>query len=264
MYLNSKSIAKHINSLTEKLDSNLDTLVSKPGKETIHDIRTTTRRIQALTELLPKSIRKKAKVTTYLARSRALFKATTPIRDIDIIQSKLQTFEQYAEVKRVLEAQKERRENLFKVARKAANNLKETEAPRFKSSQISQSKLAKRKKKLTRKYQSLLARQMKILLAKPTIEQLHEFRKNCKMLRYTLEADRGKIDPLMKMLVKIQMDLGVVMDVQAVLNTILALPASEASTVVTSELNAEKEEANTDYLTIRRKLESSIEVVPKE
>ena len=75
--------------MTDKLNSKVVAFVSIPEEETIHDVRTTTRRIQALTELLPKSVRKKGKLETYLGRSRALFKATTEIRDIDVIQSKL-------------------------------------------------------------------------------------------------------------------------------------------------------------------------------
>lgn len=249
---------KHLSSTTEKLDSEVIAFLSKPQEETIHDVRTSTRRVQALAELLPKSIRKKSKVTVYLARARALFKATTPIRDIDIVQSRLKKFEQNPGIKQLLEQKRKARERLLKTAYKAAYSLKNTGVPRFKSSQITQSKLLKRKKKLLRKYQSVLEKQMKILLSNPSVEQLHDFRKNCKMLRYTLELDSRKRDPLLAQLVKMQGALGVVMDVQATLGALSALPASEAFGTIMAELNAEKEKANGDYLAIELKFASSL------
>ena len=239
------------------MDSKVTDLLSKPDEETIHDVRTTTRRIQALMELLPKNIRKKSKVTVYLARASTLFKTTTPIRDIDIVQSKLKKFEQDPEVKQLLDQKKKTREELLKIAYKAANSLKKSEMPSFKISQIAQSKLSKRKKKLLRRYQSIIEKQMKILLADPTIEHLHEFRKNCKMLRYTLEVDSAKKNPLMSQLVKIQGYLGVIMDVQTTLGALSSV-SREGLGTITEELIAEREKANGNYLAIKPKFASSL------
>ena len=244
--------------MTEKLDTTVDALLSRPEEKTIHDIRTTSRRIQALTEILPKSIRKKTKVRTYLACARALFKTTTQIRDIDVVQSKLNRFEESPDVKQLLEEMKKTRENLLKATYKAADSLRKMGIPKFKANQISESKLSKRRKKILRKYQSILEKQMKVLLASPTLEKLHEFRKNCKMLRYTLELDSRKTDPLMTQLVRIQGSLGVVMDVQATLNSLSGLSASEALEKIIADLTEQREKANEDYLAMKSKLSSSL------
>ena len=117
--------------MNEKLQSKISALLSKPDAETIHDIRTTSRRIQAYTDLLPKSVRKKSKVVLYITRVRTLFKATTKIRDLDIIQEKLKKFETDPEVKLILDQQKTR-EDLLTAAIKIASTLKKAGAPRVK------------------------------------------------------------------------------------------------------------------------------------
>lgn len=244
-----------LSSMSERLESKVNAFLSHADQETIHDIRTTSRRIQAYADLLPKGIRKKSKLSLYLTHVRALFKSTTPIRDIDVVESKLQKFETNPDVKQILDEKKRSREDFLKVAYKAVNNLKKVRAPRFKTYRVSESKLSKRKRKVLRRYRAVLARQLK--LASPTIEQLHEFRKNCKMLRYSLEVDSKK-NTLMSQLVKIQGDLGIAMDVHATLTALSTLPANDASSKIITVLKEEEENANADYVLSKSKLASSI------
>ena len=239
--------------MNEKLESKIYILLSKPDAETIHDIRTTSRRIQAYTDLLPKSVRRKSKVALYLTRVRTLFKATSPIRDLDIIQEKLKKFETDPEVKLILDQQKTR-EDLLAVAIKIASTLKKAGAPRVKVGEIPQSRLSKRKRKILRKYESLLTRQIKV--ENPTIEHLHDLRKNCKMLRYTLEVDSKRVQ-LRPFLVKIQGDLGVIMDVQTTL-TALSKLSSAISAAITADIEVEKDNATRNFVANKPKLLSQL------
>ena len=95
----------------------------------VHDVRTSIRRIEASFNLLPKNIRKKQIVSNYLTRTKSLFKATSPIRDIDIAEGKLKKFETITGIPDLLKRNEEKRAQLLSVAMKAAGTLEKTPIP---------------------------------------------------------------------------------------------------------------------------------------
>jgi CHAD domain-containing protein len=77
--------SRNINRVYEKLDNYLE----NPTKESIHDMRTSLRRLEATYKSNTKQIRKKKKFKSFAETGRELFKINSKIRDTDIIIEKL-------------------------------------------------------------------------------------------------------------------------------------------------------------------------------
>ena len=243
-----KNFAKSLSGSTDKLDSKLKTFLAKPNVKNVHDVRTSIRRVEASFRLLPKNIRKKPNVSSYLTRTRILFKATSPIRDIDIAEGKLKKFETIAGILDLLKRNEEKRAQLLSVAMKAAGTLGKTPRPNIKPSQISESKLSRRRKKIERKFEDSLHDQIAVVLSNPKPEKLHEFRKNCKMLRYSLELDSNrKKKKLVATLEQLQTTLGSVLDDYMTLRFLSDSSLGDAAAPIVSELNAAKDKGYTKF-----------------
>src|SRR4051812_30215632 len=71
-----------------RVDDRLDKYLIDPNENNIHDIRTSTRRLEAAFLASPKQMRNK-KITQYVKESKRLFKANSEIRDFDVIIEKV-------------------------------------------------------------------------------------------------------------------------------------------------------------------------------
>ncbi|MDG6923929.1 MAG: CHAD domain-containing protein, partial [Nitrososphaerota archaeon] len=208
------------------------------SEKVVHDLRTTTRRIEASLKLLPKDLRRSQAISRYLGHSKSLFKATSQIRDIDIIRVTLREFETIPEVSDLLKKNEEKRQHLLIACTRSARRFQNTKIPKIKTNMISESKLTKRKKKLVKRLVENLQVQSSVMLANPTLEELHEFRKNCKMLRYIVEIYLSKKEKrLLVTLKKLQTLLGSMMDAQATLQ-FLSQSSSEAIGPIREQVNS--------------------------
>lgn len=137
---------------------------------------------------------------------------------------------------------------------KSARSLERTPVPQIKASQISESKLARRRKKIERKFEDYLDHKVAIMLSNPTPEQLHDFRKNCKMLRYALEIDSNKKkEKLEATLEDIQTILGSVMDDYTTLRYLSESSIGEVVAPLVDELNAAKDREYTRFVRILKR-----------
>ena len=68
-----------------RVSNKLNDYITNPDEKNIHDIRTSIRRLDACYKTLPKKIRNKKQVKTYVDKSRDLFKINSQIRDFDVI-----------------------------------------------------------------------------------------------------------------------------------------------------------------------------------
>lgn len=255
-----KGFARDLSGLTDKVESRVKALIAKPTPNNIHDIRTSIRRIEASFNLLPKNVRKTKSVSAYLARAKSLFKTTSSIRDIDIVALHLKKYETITWIQELLKKNEHKRSQLLVAATRSARLFEKTPAPNVKASQISESKLAKRRKKLEKKFEKILRDQTSTMLFSPKPEQLHEFRKSCKMLRYTLEFESNKKrkKPLAS-LENLQTILGSMMDGYITLEHLSQASLGEAASQIIDQLNAAKDK---DYAKFAAILKRRFEVEP--
>lgn len=200
--------------------------------------------MQALFRLLPKNLRRKGKATRFLASSKRVFKATSQIRDIDITEVKLRQFETYTGFPEFLGLQKEKRVSLLRNANKSSQTLKKTAIPKFKVGQLSDSKLSKREDKIIARLQVQLKSEVGKVLGSPTEDQLHDFRKTCKMLRYSLEVDSRKNKDDLSVLKKLQEILGSVLDNYTTLRYLSDSSLRDSAKPIVEKLKSENEAAS--------------------
>jgi CHAD domain-containing protein len=155
--------------------------------ESVHDTRTALRRLESRAEIIPKHSRKRN--AKYLKLCRKLLKATTKIRDLDIILLKLSNYpelegnELIAEIK---DKRKSKAESSLKLARKLTNY-----AVKFDSKQLTERKLYQRFEKLSNRLNRKIESLLPVIVNHPNRDkELHSVRKACKELRYILEVSQ--------------------------------------------------------------------------
>jgi CHAD domain-containing protein len=154
-------------------------------------------------DVLPKNVRKKKKVRKYLRTCRRLFRSTTAIRDIDVVCQNVETRSSSPRVLRAISKLHIEREQLIQNTRKLADDLEKISFPRFKKKELSSRAILKRKDKIIEGLIAKLQEELPIVAGDfRKIGELHDMRKECKKLRYTLELfpshDNSVLTSLMK------------------------------------------------------------------
>jgi CHAD domain-containing protein len=206
-----------LNESIQRVDRRITKYVKDPNKKQIHDLRTSIRRLNAAYSTLPKKNRiASSNLSQYVLKCRKLFKVNSEIRDLDIIQEKLQNYVNDAQ-KEIIEQLKATRQISLEQAREIALSLKNTD----RSTLLDRINVTERD--LQKKYNKLLSQQVsKIEVAFPVVitnssklQELHGLRKDCKKLRYILELlpEENKDSlQMIKMLQRIQDILGSIHD----------------------------------------------------
>ncbi len=251
--MNSKSFARKLEALAKRLDSELALLISRPNERNIHDIRTTIRRTQALYDLLPKKLRRENRVSGFLATTRGLFKSTSKIRDIDIVEMKVREFAATPELEEFLQSQGAKRTHLIRSTTRSARSLKTRSVPSFTAGQIADPKLEKRMKKVTKKLEFQLEDRFKVMQDNPSIAHLHHFRKTCKMLRYTLEIDSILNKKMIATLEGLQKTLGVILDNYTTIGSVSGFSKEDIVKLLIAKLESENETAYGDLVLFSKK-----------
>ena len=247
-----KAFARDFSSTLKAVQSRTSSFLRDPVADNVHDLRTSIRRAEASIRLLPKNLRSKKETTVYLKSMKDLFRATTEIRDIDIVSSGLSKFKSVAGVNELLAGNAKKRNLLLGKARKYGMTFQKVRFLRIKPAQFALRKLEKRLRKILGRLRVSLVTESDNLLLKQDPEELHEFRKTCKQLRYTLEIYSNNQKKLRKTLVMIQKILGTFMDVHTILRYISSSEISLSAKTV-EELEQITIRANDSFIELLRK-----------
>ena len=173
-----------------RVSNKLDEYLASPDEKNIHDIRTSVRRLDACYKTLPRKIRNKKQVKTYMDKSRELFKINSQIRDFDVITDLIRKNnpENGNGNRMDLTKFENRRATKLKEAKVVAVGLRKLSEPNVDKVSISAGKLTKRYNKLISNFGSRIQLNLPLVIADADkVNELHEMRKDCKKLRYLLE-----------------------------------------------------------------------------
>lgn len=186
--LTSKQVVAKLKQNIQRVDNRVNNYLKDANENNIHDIRTAIRRIDASFRVLPKKLRKKSKISKYLATSKRLFKINSQIRDYDIICERLEKYSSDPTYTIMIDLLKRRRKTKLVVARKIALSLTRLPVPHITENDIATKKLETRFDKLVNKFRERIEFNLPVVLTNINkIKELHKMRKDCKKLRYLLE-----------------------------------------------------------------------------
>ncbi|MCB1670344.1 MAG: CHAD domain-containing protein [Pseudomonadales bacterium] len=190
----SKQLTSLPHQFTDRLDHfrcQLSRYLQSQDADTIHDFRTSFRRLQATYSIYPPVARSNAAVE-YLQLARQLFKLNSLIRDCDIMLDKLDHHGPGADPdrNRLTASLLKRRRNQEVAAMEAAQQLARLSPPT-----LSADKRALRKRlrcRIRHRVQSILGHIPRIVADPSNSEALHNMRKQTKKLYYLLELAWGQ------------------------------------------------------------------------
>jgi CHAD domain-containing protein len=167
----------------------LDAYLADQGTEnSIHDVRTSIRRLDVSFSLLPKKLHKRK--NRQIKKYRKFFKANSNARDLDIIRGKIAALAEGAPGAEKLlgQLQKKRKAELGR-AGKLGRSLKKMQPVQLdSSSSIPAGKLESRIDRAAGKLGVKINEAFPVVLSDSSkVEELHRLRKDCKKLRYILE-----------------------------------------------------------------------------
>jgi CHAD domain-containing protein len=224
--------------LSGQLEGALASLLSDPSPENIHRVRTLIRRIEAARRILPRRLQRRRRLARYLRSARRLFKATTPVSDLDIAATELElhALQNQPAVGQSVAAMRERRPALLVSVFDAAKELQSLRPPKIRRREATRSRLAKNRGRAARKLEDRLRENLPRIASDQRL--LHSFRKDCKTLRYVLEigssskAQRRRLKALRQW----QDALGQITDIDAALRCISSNGLGRQLSEVTTSL----------------------------
>ncbi len=226
------SFQKKFESDIKRLDSRIESYLKSASEEKIRDVRTAIRRLEATSKLLSRVLRR-GHVSKYLNLCKKLFKISTELRDLDIIQAKLSGYIELKSHKSTFTRIRNRRKALLISSRKVALKIKGRK-PKLDASHIRESKLRKRFDKVAFELNGDLQLLLPLVLKDPeNVKELHLFRKTCKRLRYLLEVDplREGSSTLIDLLRKWQDLLGEIRDSDITIDYLMHLGETKSVAV---------------------------------
>ena len=179
--------AKQYDKFAKALVRRVKAYLKDPNAENVHRLRTATRRFQAASTLLPRTIRKRTKTKRAMTRIKKLMKVNAAVRDLDIILSKRSAHKNAANDHLIETLRKTRKSNLEE-ARELARSVQNGAGLRVKSRDLSNSSLQKRYDKVVRRIAAKISNELPLVREDASkIRALHIVRRDCKQLRYILE-----------------------------------------------------------------------------
>lgn len=190
--LTSAAFAKHLGKAEEKASARVREFLIDSNEEAIHDLRVSIRRLDASLRLIPNNIRNQQKTSNYRSQYKELFSINSEVRDFDIISSKLKKYPVRVTLDRAKsleqELQEQRSEKL-KEARENALLTNDLQPLQIDENDISSRKVQQRFQKVVIRFATRIDLRMPIVASDiGKVKELHELRKDCKKLRYTLEV----------------------------------------------------------------------------
>jgi CHAD domain-containing protein len=207
-------LSKSYRRFSRGLISKLRGLRKNPTADNVHDLRTSIRRWEAVVDLFPKKIRKRRKMKKYLAVTRQLFRSTTPIRDLDVVAQNIASGSGDRNVS-VLSLIGRDRSSLLPTVLHFADLLLELKAPEIRRKDLSSRAISRRRDRIVGKLVAKLQEEVPVVMTDyRKIKELHDVRKECKKLRYTLEQFPSDYDDNLGDLMRAwQSTLGTIRDI---------------------------------------------------
>ena len=169
----------------------LDKYLENPTEESIHDMRTSLRRLEATYQSNPKPLRRKKKVKSFAETGKKLFRINSKIRDADIIIEKLSKDGNIPEqdLEYFENPLMKEREQQLEEARTIALNLKNIVVPNIYNHNKKFSKRSRNRiSKLIMELKTSIDANLPVVLDDDSkIVELHGIRKDAKKLRYLFE-----------------------------------------------------------------------------
>lgn len=212
------------------------------SEENVHDVRVWTRRIEVASQILPKKIRKCPPLSDYLHQLKQLFKMNAKIRDFDIICRKLVlNNDEYSP--EIYHRLKNARFDLVDQAVQFAIGLQSKKIIIDQSLNID--KLNNRLRKVIDTFKKRLDMRKELVFADETkIKELHHLRKDCKILRYSLElvSTDEPVFEYLQYLKNLQEKLGDIHDSDVLINYLSDFKDKRAfQTVLEKEIKIRKQ-----------------------
>ena len=230
-----------------RFDSKTNSYIKNSNEKNIHDVRTSIRRFNAAFLILPKRYRKGCLLSDYNQLANKFFKVNSEIRDMDIIQEKLNGYPQTDQRNIVIDLLKKNRQSNLEGAKTIALSLENMNSNKILDKMdITEKELQKRYNKLLFELVSKIETNFLIVITNTLkIKELHELRKDCKKLKYILELlvkddNKNKNNPaigLIKTLQNIQDILGSIRDYDITIDYLKKLEHSkEIQEIVNNEI----------------------------
>jgi CHAD domain-containing protein len=164
--------------------------------------------------LLPKKFRKRGKTRRYISGCKKLFKFMSPVRDIDILISNLADLQSISIVKTVLMTLQSERDRRIREILGRAKSLRDLKAPKLRKNKLASSQIMKRKRRVLQGLQWRIGGLVPLVLQDyERVDEVHNLRKYCKRLRYTLELIPSEEDrDFARLMEEWQKNLGSVRD----------------------------------------------------
>ena len=252
--ISSKSFVKKFQQNKQRVEKRVNDYLVNPTEESIHDVRTSIRRLDASFKLLPKKIRNSYDIRNYHDQYRQLFKINSEIRDIDIIYGRLIKYssESIPNYRGYLQKLKSTRDKKYKDARKIASRLSDNLLPQITEDDISDNKLQLRYNKVVNKSSNRIEELFPVVIADSKKEkELHELRKDSKKLRYLLEIlpskNNGNLSNISDHLEEVQNILGAIRDIDITIEYIKRIRPSIKDKYYTSLIKTEEKERQELY-----------------
>lgn len=229
-----------------RFDNKTNSYIKNSNEKNIHDVRTSIRRFNAAFLILPKRYRKGCLLSDYNQLANKFFRVNSELRDMDIIQEKLNAYPQTDQRNIVIDLLKKNRQSSLEGAKSIALSLKNMNSNKILDKMdITEKELQKRYNKLLFDLISKIETNFLIVITNTLkIKELHELRKDCKKLKYILELlvkdnnNKNNIATgLIKTLQNIQDILGSIRDYDITIDYLKKLdPSKEIQEIVNNEI----------------------------
>lgn len=188
--------------------------LADPSDESIHDLRTAVRRLDASYTVLPKKLRTDSANKKFVTMYKKFFKVSSMVRDLDVMMARLAKFKTYPAVAGLLERMREERSVHLAEGERMAAVLEYLPEPIILPESIPANKLQRRFNDLiTPLHDDIIALLPIVTGDRRRIDELHRLRIRCKKMRYLLELVQYNIPrELLKTLQKMQDLLGTIHD----------------------------------------------------
>lgn len=229
-----------------RFDNKTNSYIKNSNEKNIHDVRTSIRRFNAAFLILPKRYRKGCLLSDYNQLANKFFRVNSELRDMDIIQEKLNAYPQTDQRNIVIDLLKKNRQSSLEGAKSIALSLKNMNSNKILDKMdITEKELQKRYNKLLFELISKIETNFLIVITNTLkIKELHELRKDCKKLKYILELlikdnnNKNNIATgLIKTLQNIQDILGSIRDYDITIDYLKKLePSKEIQEIINNEI----------------------------
>jgi CHAD domain-containing protein len=208
-----RHLARAFDQNVATLDTRVDEFLKSGDSPTNAALRKATRRLRTSYSVLPKKVRRDARVKRYVSAAKKLSKATGRVRDLDTIAAWTMQISEGKDKRSFLSDLDRLRASNLRTALLKAKELRRLKTPWVDIRDLDESDEGKRAGKIERRLAKKVDKEFEEFLSTQEVEVMHALRKDSKRLRHLLELiERDEATPLLGRLRSIQDDLGAIRD----------------------------------------------------